>query len=71
MGFIESKADTSLFIHQTSTYIIYLLIYIDDILIKSSSSSAITIIIHSLQTNFVVKDLGNLSYFHGVEALWC
>ena len=51
--------------------VIYILIYIDDILITGSSASVINNIIHSLQTTFVVKDLGSLAYFLGVEALWC
>jgi predicted amidophosphoribosyltransferase len=42
------KADTSLFVFQTSNYVIYILIYVDDILITGSSASAITNIINSL-----------------------
>ena len=71
LGFIESKADPSLFVRHTSTDMLYLLIYVDDILLTGSSPSAITDIIHSLQTTFAVKDLGNLTYFLGVEALRC
>ena len=71
LGFCESKADTSLFVLQKFNYVIYILIYVDDILITGSNPSVITTIIHSLQTTFVVKDLGNLAYFLGVEALWC
>ena len=41
------KADTSLFVFQTSNYVIYILIYVD-ILITGSSASAITNIINSL-----------------------
>jgi hypothetical protein len=71
VGFSESKADTSLFMLQKFNYVIYILFYVDDILITGSSASVINNIIHYLQTTFVVKDLGSLTYFLGVEALWC
>jgi len=56
---------------QKFNYVIYILFYVDDILITGSSASVINNIIHYLQTTFVVKDLGSLTYFLGVEALWC
>jgi len=71
LGFRESKADTSLFVLQKFNSVIYILIYIDNILITGSNASVINNIIHSLQTTFAVKDLGSLTYFLGVEALWC
>ena len=69
LGFSESKADTSLFVLQKFNSVIYIFIYVDDILITGSSASVINNIIHSLQTTFAVKDLGSLAYFLGVEAL--
>jgi len=71
VGFSESKADTSLFMLQKFNYVIYIIFYVDDILITGSSASVINNIIHYLQTTFVVKDLGSLTYFLGLEALWC
>jgi len=71
LGFRESKADPSLFVLQKFNYVIYILIYVDDILITGSSASVINNFIHSLQTTFFVKDLGSLTYFLGIEALWC
>jgi hypothetical protein len=61
----------SLFVFQTSNYVLYILIYVDDILIMGSSAFAINNISNSLQPTFVVKNLGNLNYFLGVEALQC
>ena len=63
-------ADTSLFVLQQVNSVIYILTYVDDILITSSSASIINKIIQSLQVTFAVKDLGNLTYFLGVETLW-
>jgi hypothetical protein len=41
LGFHGSKSDTSLFICHTSSFTMYVLIYVDDIIITSSSSDAI------------------------------
>jgi hypothetical protein len=38
LGFVIFKADTSLFIYNKSGIIIYLLVYVDDIIVMSSSS---------------------------------
>jgi histone deacetylase 1/2 len=40
-GFVLSTADTSLFIFQQPDITVYLLVYVDDIIVLSSSSSAI------------------------------
>jgi hypothetical protein len=53
--------------HSQSVHI-FLLIYVDDILVSSNSSSAISGLIARLQHDFAVKDLGALSYFLGIQA---
>jgi hypothetical protein len=45
------------------------LIYVDDILITSSSSSAVSDLLSTLKQEFAVKDLGLLNYFLGIEVL--
>ncbi|KAB5531523.1 hypothetical protein DKX38_018193 [Salix brachista] len=62
---------TSLFICQKPDFVIYILIYVDDILVTGSNATEIQLIISALQASFAVKDLGNLHYFLGIEALWC
>ncbi|XP_040996230.1 uncharacterized mitochondrial protein AtMg00810-like [Juglans microcarpa x Juglans regia] len=46
----------------------YVLIYVDDILVTGSSKAAIDSFILSLKESFLVKDLGELSFFLGVQA---
>ena len=65
MGFHDSKTDTSLF--YTLTGPIYILIYVDDILILGPSLTKIQSLISSLSTHFKLKDLGPASRFLGVE----
>jgi histone deacetylase 1/2 len=43
-------------------------VYVDDIIITSNDDSTIFSIISQLQCEFVMKDLGELSYFLGIEA---
>jgi hypothetical protein len=69
LGFHSSKSDSSLFICRTDTIKIYVLIYVDDIIITSSSSVAIAQLLLSLQADFAVKDLGSLKFFLGVEVI--
>jgi hypothetical protein len=48
----------SLFIFNKACIQIYMLIYVDDIIIVSSSSSTTEKLLHQLQQDFVVMDLG-------------
>ena len=45
----------------------YLLVYVDDIILVSSSVSAADRLVTSLGRDFAVKDLGRLHYFLGLE----
>jgi hypothetical protein len=45
-----------------------ILIYVDDILVTGFDASAISTLIHHMQSIFHVKDLGSLFYFLGMEA---
>jgi hypothetical protein len=69
LGFVGSKADSSLFIYQNKNVTMYLLIYVDDIIITASVPVAITELLQILSTDFAVKELGDLHYFLGVEVL--
>lgn len=65
LGFIASLADNSLFIFQSSSTIIYLLLYIDDII--GNDSSQVALLITTLSQVFELKDLGPLNYFLGIQ----
>ncbi|KAK1647157.1 hypothetical protein QYE76_064962 [Lolium multiflorum] len=66
-GFIPSTADTSLFLLQRPEVTMYLLVYVDDIILVSSSVAATDRLISSLGDAFAVKDLGKLHFFLGLE----
>lgn len=67
LGFVPSKSDTSLFIYNKSTIIIFVLIYVDDIIVRSSSNEAVTALLQDLNSEFALKDLGDLHFFLGIE----
>ena len=67
LGFIASKADTSLFIYNKANTVIFLLIYVDDIVVASSSQKATDALLHDLSSEFALKDLGDLSFFLGIK----
>jgi hypothetical protein len=57
LGFVPSKSDTSLFIYKKSGITMYMLIYVDDIILVSSSTEAITALMKDLKERFALKDL--------------
>ncbi|KAK1677491.1 hypothetical protein QYE76_038339 [Lolium multiflorum] len=66
LGFRASTADTSLFILRRADLTMFLLVYVDDIMV-SSSSTATDLLIREMSSAFAVKDLGSLHYFLGIE----
>jgi histone deacetylase 1/2 len=44
-----------------------MLVYVDDIIIASSSPEAVKALLHDLEKDFAIKDLGELHYFLGIE----
>ena len=68
-GFLNSIADTSLFILHFPSITIYLLVYVDDIIIIGNNPSNVQHFITLISARFSLKDLGPLTYFLGVEIL--
>jgi hypothetical protein len=68
LGFMEAKSDTSLFVHHHGAETVYLLLYMDDIVLTASSPSLLCRLVDALQREFQVKDLGVLHHFLGVTA---
>ncbi|PKI50006.1 hypothetical protein CRG98_029593 [Punica granatum] len=68
LGLSDSKADPSLFILRGSNFLVYLLVYVDDIILTRTPSAPFNSIITALQQEFAMKDLGPLHYFLRMEA---
>ncbi|RVW25418.1 Retrovirus-related Pol polyprotein from transposon RE1 [Vitis vinifera] len=67
LGFHSSQADSSLFVYHSSLGTVYLLLYVDDMIITGSTPSLVHTFITRLSNKFSMKDLGDLHYFLGVE----
>jgi hypothetical protein len=63
---LGSKADTSLFIFCRGPDKIYLLLYVDDIILTAFSMALLRRTISALQREFTMKDLGPLHQFLGI-----
>ena len=66
LGFQASFADNSLFIFHSKSTIIYLLLYVDDIILTGNNSKHIASLVTAFKAVFELKDLGELNYFLGV-----
>jgi transposase InsO family protein len=66
-GFIQSLVDSSLFLYHQGTTHLFILIYVDDILITGTHGSIISSLLDKLRTEFALKDLGELNYFLGIQ----
>lgn len=67
MGCYNSVADTSVFIYIQGAHVLYILVYVDDIIITGSSLSMVSACIHVLSSRFSLKDPTDLHYFLGIE----
>ncbi|WVZ71260.1 hypothetical protein U9M48_019869 [Paspalum notatum var. saurae] len=66
IGFTASVSDPSLFIFKNGSDTAYLLLYVDDIILTTSSPSLTSRIVGSLRSEFSMTDMGDLHYFLGI-----
>ena len=67
LGFTASMVDNSLFVFCLAHTIIYLILYVDDIIITGKDSTQIHNLITALGQVFELNDLGPLNYFLGIQ----
>ena len=67
LGFIGSKANPSLFSYHHNTATLYLLVYVNDIILTGNNQFAIQTILAKIRAEFAIKDSGHLSYFLGLQ----
>ena len=65
----ESKSDHSVFYMNSSSSIILLVLYVDDIVITESDSKGISSLKSFIHSQFHTKDLEMLRYFLGIEVM--
>ncbi|GJU81182.1 putative RNA-directed DNA polymerase [Tanacetum coccineum] len=68
-GFQQSKNDYSLYTKSKGNSFVILFVYVDDILITGNDISEINLCKDLLSSRFMIKDLGVLKYFLGIEVI--
>lgn len=67
LGFQHSQADPSLLLLHRNQTKIYLLVYVDDILITGNDVKAMTVLVDQLKSKFTMKDLGTANQFLDIK----
>ena len=67
LGFVQSQADHSLFVHSKGSLFIAILVYVDDMVITGNDCACVISLKSVLDQKFGIKDLGSLKYFLGLE----
>ncbi|XP_019159924.1 PREDICTED: uncharacterized protein LOC109156527 [Ipomoea nil] len=69
MGFSASKTDVSLFYYSADGCQVFLLVYVDDIIMMGSNATLISTLLGRLATAFKIRDLGKPRFFLGIETV--
>jgi len=67
LGFTASMVDPSLFLFFHGQIIIFMLVYVDDIMVIGNTISVVQSLILKLQQQFPLKDLSDLGFFLGIQ----
>ncbi|RVW51537.1 Retrovirus-related Pol polyprotein from transposon RE2 [Vitis vinifera] len=65
----NSYVDTLLFVFHADGHTMYLLVYVDDLILIGDNATKVNHFIATLAQRFSIKDLGLLTYFLGVEVV--
>ena len=66
-GFECSFTDPSLFIYHKGSDVIYLLLYVDDMIITGNKNELLETLLSRLNSEFRMKDMGEVHYFLGIQ----
>lgn len=69
VGFTQSRADYSLFFRIQGTSQVFILVYVNDIVLTGNDTMAIDKLKSYLHSKFHIKDLGPLKYFLALRLL--
>jgi hypothetical protein len=64
---MQSRVDTSLFVYNNNGARVYLLLYVDDMILSVSMTSLLRHIVQRLHDVFTVKDMGSVHHFLGIS----
>ena len=67
MGFVENKVDRCIYLKISGSKFIFLILYVDDILLASNNLGMLHEVKQLFSSHFEMKDLGNASFVLGIE----
>jgi Reverse transcriptase (RNA-dependent DNA polymerase) len=67
INFIKSTTDSTMFVKHSQKSTTIILVYVDDIIVTGNDNEEIKRVKEYLKREFDIKDLGQLSYFLGIE----
>lgn len=67
LGFQTNRFDSSFFYFHRGTIVINILLYLDDIIVTGNDLGALFKFIYRSHQEFIIKNLGRLNYFLGLE----
>lgn len=67
MGFHQSKADPCLYIREESGKYVFILIYVDDVIVICTTEDEFEDVVKSLNSEFKITVMGNLTFFLGIQ----
>lgn len=70
-GFVQSKSDYTLFSKEDAKRFLVILVYVDDLILASNCSAAISHTKEFLNLSLHMKDMGILRYFLGIQVDHC
>ncbi|XP_031106198.1 uncharacterized protein LOC116010838 [Ipomoea triloba] len=68
-GFSPSKPDVSLFYYTIGSSRVFLLVYVDDIIMMGNDAALVDSLLKWLSCTFKIWDLGTPSFFFGIETI--
>jgi len=69
-GYTHSDSDYSLFYKRKGSSLVFVAIYVDDVILTGTDQEEINSLKSFLNDQFKIKDLGRLHYFLGLEILY-
>lgn len=69
LEFIQTASDPCIYYHKTAEDIMYIGVYVDDIILAGKTEKQLQEVKRDLSKKFDIKDLGNLKYFLGMKVV--
>ncbi len=67
LGLKRTHGDANCYVSSQGTLVAIVIVYVDDLIFTGSWTDRVRSIMHSLETNFEISDLGLLHFFLGFE----